>query len=185
MALKSIYDILDDLRARPGLYLGNLYITNPLGSLQAFLIGLSFAELDAGEPSFWGFSRWVTGYVDHMSTSLPWDWLDDHRGHEQSFEDFFTYLDTYRACRIIKVATPTTTDLTPTFYQRDSENRRIEPPLPDSIHIGQFAPSEVFFLGEQYGDCLEMEFPYHSTLSDAISNAHSRWKVPIDKWQAA
>ena len=185
MAASSAYDILDSLRDRPGMYLGDRYERNQFDLFQAFLTGLSLAELDGGNPSFWGFSRWVTGYVDGMSASCPWGWLEARRGQEQSFKDFFLYLDVYRACRIIEIATLTTTDLMPAFYSLDSERRRIAPPIPDSIHIGQFAPSEVFFLGERYGDRLEMHFPYHGSLSDAIDDAHGRWQVPADRWKLA
>ena len=180
----TVYDILDELRERPAMFLGNLYVRNPLATLRAFIHGLQFSEIDGGEPSFWEFNRWVIGYVDEMSNNLPWDWLEDQRGGEQGFQDFFTYLDEYRKCRIVQVASPIIHEFIPRFRRLDSNLDEMAPPIPDSIHIGQFAPSEVFFLAEMYGDKMEMEFPYPNTIDGAIAEARSRWSVPETPWNS-
>ncbi|MEL6603593.1 MAG: hypothetical protein AAFP20_10265 [Cyanobacteria bacterium J06614_10] len=178
----TVYEILDELRERPAMFLGNNYIHSPLTALQAFICGLSFSNIDGGEPSFWGFNRWVTSYVNNMSKSLPWEWLAEERGEQQGFQDFFSYLEKYHTCQIVQVATPTTHNLVPRFRYLDSDLSEIAPPIPNSIHIGQFAPSEVFFLAETYGHNMEKDFPYHTTIEDAIASAQLRWSIPETKW---
>ncbi|HVS39835.1 MAG TPA: hypothetical protein VMS17_30030 [Gemmataceae bacterium] len=176
---KTIYELLDALRVRPALYLG--YTT--IGHLSAFLSGLTFAKIDPGIPSVWGFNRWITGRVKGISTNLPCVWLEEKLGAEAALEAYFRYLDEYRACKEVEVAFASNAKLIPRFYLMDAEGNNQPPPLPDKLYVGQFAPSKVFFLGEVYGDDTERSFPYHRTMKSAIAEAKSRWSVPVSAWK--
>jgi hypothetical protein len=173
---KTIYELLDVLRVRPALYLGKSSISH----LQAFLSGLGFANLDPGKPSIWGFTRWITGRVNGISITLPWDWLEAELGTKASLEAYFRYLDEYRACTEVELAFASNIKRTPLGYSLDSEGR--SQPLPDGLYVGQFAPSKVFFLAELHGEKTEISFPYYGEIRSAIEDAKSRWGVPFSAW---
>jgi len=53
LEITSIYELLDLARDRPGMYgIGGRSFT----LLQPFLAGLSYSELDPGDPPFWDFA---------------------------------------------------------------------------------------------------------------------------------
>ena len=179
LEFKTVYELLDTLRPRPALYLGQ----SSIGHLSAFLSGLSFANLDPGVPSIWGFNRWITARVKGISTNLPCMWLEEKLGPEAALEAYFHYLDEYRVCKESEVALATSAKLIPRFFLGDSAGNKLSPPLPDRLFVGQFSPSKVFFLGEDYGDNVERCFPYHTTMKAAIAEARSRWSVPVSAWK--
>ncbi|HEY9750628.1 MAG TPA: hypothetical protein V6C63_18245 [Allocoleopsis sp.] len=173
----SIYDVLDALRKCPGMYLGNRG-KKSFVALIAFITGLDFAELDEGEPPFWKFSRWITGRIEGMSTTLPWEWMDEKYGSEQAFEQFFNLLDEYRTCRIICVAKTTIQVHKSTFH--NSEPINSEKPI--EVYIAQFVPSDVYSLVEVYINKRYEYFPYHKSIHEAKEKAKSQWGVLDDEW---
>jgi hypothetical protein len=175
----TVYELLDAIRPRPAMWLGHASI----GHLSAFLSGLSFADLDPGSPSIWGFTRWITARVDGISANLPCMWLEENLGTEAALEAYFRYLDEYRVCKEIEVAVARLAQLIPRFFVVDSAGNKQSPPSPDRLYVGQFAPSKVFFLGEDYGGNVERCFPYHRTLKGAIAEAKIRWSVPVSAWK--
>jgi hypothetical protein len=179
---RTIYEILDALRVRPALFLGNLHRRHPFATLLAFLDGLSFADIDPGSPPIWLFSRWITARVDRISTNLPWDWLEEQLGGDGAYAAYFQYLDEYRACREIEVARAEGVDLVPRFWRVDSKGGRVSPPIPERLYVEQWAPSRVFFLAEVYGTSVERCFPYHRSVEGVVEEAHSRWSVPASAW---
>ncbi|MDY6902681.1 MAG: hypothetical protein SWZ49_32110 [Cyanobacteriota bacterium] len=64
---KDIYEILDDLRKRPSIYLGS---KKSLTALVAFFSGLRFAQMDEGNPPFCEFSRWISRKIG----GSPFQW---------------------------------------------------------------------------------------------------------------
>lgn len=173
----SIYDVLDALRKRPGMYLGNRG-KKSFVALIAFITGLDFAGLDEGEPPFWKFSRWITGRVEGMSTTLPWEWMDEKYGGEQAFELFFDLIDEYRTCRTICVAKATIQVHKSTFY--NSEPTTLEKTI--EVRIFQFVPSNVYFVVEVCVDKHYEHFPYHKSVHEAKEKAKSRWGLVDDEW---
>ena len=71
--------------------------------------------------------------------------------------------------------------LRPTFRVLDREWRPHPPPVPDAIFLGQFAPSDVYFLGEVYGEKLYPAF--HPTAQAVIEEARKRWGVGPEAWE--
>ncbi|GAB4211723.1 MAG: hypothetical protein OHK0012_04740 [Synechococcales cyanobacterium] len=179
---KTVYEILDALRRRPALFLGNPFHRHPFATLQAFLNGLMFSNLEPGIPSVWLFSQWITARIDGISTTLPWDWMAEHLGCESAYMTYFQYLDEYRACREIEVAQTRATTFVPQFWCADTDGNPMSPSIPDRIYIGQGDPSEVYFLAEVYGTHVEQCFPYQRSVADAIEEAQSRWGVSASAW---
>ncbi|MDX1947649.1 MAG: hypothetical protein SFU86_19785 [Pirellulaceae bacterium] len=179
---RTVYEILDALRVRPALFLGNLHRRHPFATLLAFLDGLSFADIDPGTPPIWLFSRWITARVDGISTNLPWDWLEEQLGGDGAYAAYFQYLDEYRACLEVEVARPEGVELVPRFWRVDSKGCQVSPPIPERLYVGQWAPSEVFFLTEVYGASVERCFPYHRSVEGVVEEAQSRWSVPASAW---
>lgn len=178
---KTMYEIVDALRARPAMFIGNVFFNEPFATFLAFLHGLSFAEIDPGMPSIWGFNRWITARVRGISTVLPSDWLHKKYGSKRALEVYLRYLDEYRACKEIEIASMEPVDLVPTFTIRDAN--AVTPPQPTRLFIGQYYPSKVFFLGEQYGDTIERWFPYHRAEKGVVEQAKSRWNAPVSAWR--
>src|SRR5207253_1357740 len=129
---ESVYHLLDHLRARPALFLGNWYLRHPFTALMSYLAGLRFSTLAPGSPSFWGFSQWITAHAS-LSTNLPWDDLEERLGEEQAFVDYFRYLDEYRGCREVTVAGPSEPQVTPRIYLLDEQGNKMAHPVPDAI----------------------------------------------------
>ncbi|MDB5347320.1 MAG: hypothetical protein JWP89_5697 [Schlesneria sp.] len=178
----TIYDVLDEFRKRPALFVGNMVLKDPFPIFLGFLQGLQFSDKDPGKPSVWEFSRWLTGRVSNISVNMRFEWLHAELGSKAAYEAFFEYLDEYRACNEIEVATARPVEFTPTFHLLDSEGNRKAPPQPDRLYVGQFSPSDVYFLGEIYGTSTEHCFPYHRTAKAAKVEAKEKWGVPMSAW---
>jgi hypothetical protein len=92
----KLYDLLDSLRKRPGMYFGKASIT----LLNAFLDGYGtfHEQIDYGTPSFEGFNDFVDNYYGNYS-SAGWKnkILSAHyNNEEEALEWFFKILDEYR-----------------------------------------------------------------------------------------
>lgn len=177
----TVYDIIDGLRQKPGLFVGAL-TDRPFEILSAFLAGLSWSKIDPGTPDVWGFWRWITARIDGISKNLPDQWLLEKHGSAAAYEAFFDYLDEYRACKEIEISVLNSASMAPGTHLRDYMGSIHSPPKPDKIYVGQYSPSNVFFLGEVYGDNIECWFPYHQTANDAMEDARRMWGVPLSAW---
>jgi len=177
----DIYELLDALRKRPGMYLGNSGRSS-FNTLIAFVTALEFANLEKGSPSFWGFSRWITGRVDGMSTSMPWYWMEHEWGNEKAFEMFFELLDEYRTCKSICLCRAIIREHKPKFFALSSDGKRIEPEKPFEVCVSQFAPANVYYLLEIYMNRHYEYFPYYHSIDRVKKEATSRWGVLNNEW---
>jgi hypothetical protein len=92
----KLYDLLESLRKRPGIYLGKASIT----LLEAFLNGYEtfHEQIDYGNPSFDGFNDFIDNYYGNYSTA---GWKNKilaahYNNEEEALEWFFKILDEYR-----------------------------------------------------------------------------------------
>jgi hypothetical protein len=92
----KLYDLLESLRKRPGMYLGSASIT----LLKAFLDGYGtfYEQIDYGNPSFDGFNDFVGKFYGKHTTA---GWknliLADHYGNEkEALDRFFVLLDEFK-----------------------------------------------------------------------------------------
>ncbi len=181
----SIYEILDEYRLRPAMFVGNLCRSSPFTALQAFLGGLRFASIDPGDPPFWDFSRWITARVADMSESLPWDWLVERCGEDLAYSEFFGYLAEYRQCKVAKLEIAVGETPSPSYFRVGSHGERVTPSLPSLLFVGRFTPSLVYFLGEEYADVTEWNFPYRRSRDAVIEEARHRWGISASAWRLA
>ena len=96
---ETLYQVLDKMRERPALYIGEYSITALYHFVQGF-----FMACDGGTkevPNFDGFNNFVGKYYGEYTTA---GWknliLSDHFGNEQeALRQFYTLLDAFRAMR--------------------------------------------------------------------------------------
>jgi hypothetical protein len=104
---EDLYVMLDKIRSRPGMWLGEYKIT----LLRSFIDGYQHAENGEREeqPSFDGFNDFIGGYYGKFTTP---GWknliLEAHNGDEEkALDQFFIFLDEFRAMK----GTPNSRDI--------------------------------------------------------------------------
>jgi hypothetical protein len=92
----NLYDVLNKMRERPAMYLGNISITR----LEAFINGFLYAQNGETQekPSFNGFNDFVDKYYNNFDVA---GWrnkiLADHYGNqEEAITQFYKLLDEFR-----------------------------------------------------------------------------------------
>jgi len=185
---KTYYDVLDAVREFPVAFLGGVNEDWIRGTrmprLQAFLSALHFAGLDDGEPPFVDFGFWFSVHVDGIDDShnMPFHWLEEReRGGDSAFDFFFARLDEYRACQVAAVER-STGPFAPTFTVGADNPRR--PDDPESIVLGRFAPSKVFFWQEVRPAETVRRRPFFRSLAAARKAASQWWGIERTSWSA-
>ncbi|MBS1797468.1 MAG: hypothetical protein JSS81_26835 [Acidobacteria bacterium] len=181
----DIYDLLEALRKRPGLYLGS-FGDYSFKCLHSFLSGLSISKHQQIEfHSFWEFGRWVSARLEDWSTSMPFYQLEEELGNDAAFERYFELLDEFKACEQVCHEKALILEThKPNFYQipPDDIHGRIEPEKPLVICVGQYAPSNVFYLYEIYADRSEKHYPYQNSVEEVKAETKRRWSVAENEW---
>ncbi len=94
--IKTIYDLLDLLRVRPGMWIGYSAITR----LEGFRIGIhaAHASLETETPPFHSFHDWVAARLGRQKNGHGWSsMLLEVCGDEgAAFERFWIELDAFR-----------------------------------------------------------------------------------------
>lgn len=97
----NIYDLLDRMRQRPGLYLGVKSISRLSAFLDGYVLAFDDASLalEMGDPSFARFSEWVAQTQGQPESIASWNdlilWeVDDE---EIAVDEFYKLLDKFRA----------------------------------------------------------------------------------------
>lgn len=174
----TVYDTLDSVQNNPGMMLGGLDANAINGTkmmrLQAFLSGLTFAQLDHGEPPFSSFSWWLSASVDWINNThnAPFHELEQHFPQDEAFDFFFERLDEYRSCKVVEVCR-STGPFTPKTNRLNSGE--LLPPT--AVIVGQFKPSLVFFWGIEGSSGIEPLGPFYATLESAKSAAEEAWGI--------
>lgn len=180
----NIYEILEAVRKRPAMYFGSSDF-HELHELQAFIAGLTLDRWKTSEkPPFREFGNWIVARFN-WSTTAPFYELEKKFGSDNVFEKYFELLDEYKVCRetCLEKALILETHK-PTFYKIPPEDiyGRIEPEKPLLICVGQYAPSNVYYLFEIYPDRFEKHFPYQNSVEKVKEHAKRRWSVEINEW---
>ncbi|MDB5148593.1 MAG: hypothetical protein JWQ57_2613 [Mucilaginibacter sp.] len=100
--LDNIYDILDRLKQRRAMFLGN---EHTFQSLHSFINGYMLAGgihkvNENGLPDFSCFNTWLLGHLKkHYGEAGGWHWQISNRNpdnDEKAFEEFFHYLELFK-----------------------------------------------------------------------------------------
>jgi hypothetical protein len=98
----NIYTILDQLKVRKAMFLGNDFTFKSLDSFIAgFAMAASSKQLQTnGYPDFSNFSTWLLGHLNsHFGLGGGWCWQISNRHPKDdtgAFEEFFYFLDIFK-----------------------------------------------------------------------------------------
>lgn len=102
----NIYPLLNHLKLRKAMYLGNSFNFNSLESfISGFTMAASDEQMETNDfPNFSYFSTWLLGHLDkHFGLSGGWYWQISNRNpnnDKKAFEEFFTFLEVFKASKI-------------------------------------------------------------------------------------
>src|SRR5689334_18964738 len=172
---KTVYELLDALRIRPGMFLGG----KSIDLLQAFLSGLTFADLPSGTPSFWDFTQWFCVRARRQSSSFPWHHIEESLGTERAVDAFFEYLDEYRSNTPRELAR-----VQPPFHPEFLlvvNGERVDPEIPEHISLVELTPSSVIFVCEHYAGSNKPVALAFATINEACVAAETKWGIAPDR----
>ena len=100
-AIRTIYDVLEVVRVRPGMWIGNPSVT----SLQVFLSGFragidaAHASLEIETPPFREFHEWIASRLGMRMNGKGWATMlrEAHRSEVAALEQFWLELDAFRS----------------------------------------------------------------------------------------
>jgi hypothetical protein len=104
----NIYTVLEQLKIRKAMYLGNDFTFK---SLDSFILGFTRAASSKqlqmkGYPDFGYFSTWLLGHLkSHFGLSGGWHWqiTNRHPGDDAwAFEEFFYFLEMFKSSLVYK-----------------------------------------------------------------------------------
>jgi hypothetical protein len=106
LAQPNIYKVLDHIKTRPGMFLGNNWGLDALNSFIAgFQMAASTTQMELDEfPNFGYFNTWIIGHLDkHFGQSGGWHWQISNRNpdnHQQAFDEFFYFLEIFKKSKM-------------------------------------------------------------------------------------
>ncbi|MBS1661765.1 MAG: hypothetical protein JST68_12030 [Bacteroidetes bacterium] len=98
----NIYTILNHLKVRKAMYLGNDFTFQSLDSfISGFAMAASSSQLQAeGYPDFSYFNTWLLGHLkNHSGLGGGWYWQISNRhpnDETEAFDEFFDFLDVFK-----------------------------------------------------------------------------------------
>jgi hypothetical protein len=105
--IRTIYDLLDLLRVRPGMWIGVPSITRLDLFIAGFRVGIhsAHASLEDEAPPFQEFHDWITASIGRHKNGHGWsDMLLEACGDEQAaFDRFWIELDAFRLAATTRV----------------------------------------------------------------------------------
>lgn len=164
----DIYEVLERIRLRPGMYFGQP-ATLPL--LQALLTGMGMHRGDWTLDLF-DLRWWLAVRVGESQNNMIMHWLTEQHGPEGAFEIFFEHLDEFRT-NSAELTHENTGPLKPRFHHLDGG----EPMLPERLLVGRFMPSGVYFWGLQRQGVLEKQLPFCKSAATAKRLAAESWEL--------
>ena len=182
---KSVYELLDAARERPGMYgIGG----KSFRLLQTFLAGLSYGNLDPGEPSVWDFPLWADVRKNDYGASMCFRWLRSSTTDEEAYDVWFRLLDEYRACREEEIARlpGTLVRHRPAFQIIDGVERPYVYPVPAAVVLGHYPPSSVFCAAEVFPDRTEKLWDsFRPTIEETMDVVRKEWSLEPRQWKLA
>ncbi len=187
--IKTIYDLLDLVRTRPKMYLGNNGIT--LTALMALVTGYNFAcfyngvELDEGTPPYSHFLHWITYRLFGKPNNLPWEFMEDQLGQSVAFSTFFDMLDEFHSlqpCLLARIQPNSKHQLTGKVLinqgnPEDSSHR----PVPSNITIVGYPIVSVCFMNYEYCD-RPTDAKVYDSLKEALKFVNTDIGIQTSEW---
>ncbi len=182
----DIYELLEKLRQRPAMYLGNTSDCSFM-CLQSFLRGLYLSNNYKNEiefHSFLEFGRWVPARLGNRST-MPFHQMLEDLGNDKAFEKYFELLDEFNSCKdlylekaiILKSHKANFYTIPP-----DDIYGSVEPEKPLMVCVAHYSPSNVYYLAEIYPNHTKKN-PHYQNSADAVKlYAKETWSISEDEW---
>jgi hypothetical protein len=152
--MKNLYDLLERMRERPAMYLGEKRIS----SLRTFIDGYHFATLEHNissieNPPLGVLNLWMANKFGWGETSAGWNsiLLIESQGDEaKALDHFFDLLPEFRKVSPQWMGSLTITQDHRTYYQTDQArrivlsidengNRSTQIPIPDQVYVVEFS----------------------------------------------
>jgi len=174
---KNVFDWLDEVRKRPGMYLGET--SKPLEDLQMLVHGYSTAlhahNLIEDGPSMDHFSTWLR-FKTTWSTSCGWARaIATHSTSAAALASFFSFVDEFRRLIPFTLSTVALTDCHQPTGKRSKIGFDGRIPKPDRIDAVRYTPEPIHFLRFYYGPCVTNRHTlYTSDGSDATTLNHAK-----------
>lgn len=94
----GVYELLDKIRRRPGMYIGYHSPTHLHSFLSGFLMGTGSALKTSETPHFNEFQDWVAGKFNYYESTSGWAYMieDQREDKEEALHLFFELLDEFR-----------------------------------------------------------------------------------------
>lgn len=106
--ITSIYELIDLIKVRPGMYIGD----NKISTLYTFLGGYQFASMvhniedEKVFPPFWYFHDWVKEKFNWFESTAGWKNIileENNFDEEKALMDFFRIIDEFRKLQPIRM----------------------------------------------------------------------------------
>lgn len=101
LMVQDIYSLLEKMKVRPGMYLGN----SKISSMDNFLNGFNFAEMITGKrlkkefPPFWYFHEWVMDKYKYNESTAGWKNIiltENENNEEKALQIFFDMIEEFK-----------------------------------------------------------------------------------------
>ncbi len=180
----SVYDLLDVIRKKPGLFIGEASITALRAYIDGFLAGLRGIGQRLGdeEPQFDGFFDWIAARYGFEESTIGWKaiLLQAAGREDAALARFFEELDEFRLDRIEvfrRAAEPMGTT-----HRRTCAGLTEELPV-QAFEVEGYLRSPVFYLvqilpGERYRSSF-----FHD-IDGALEEAEQRYGISAGAWQS-
>jgi hypothetical protein len=178
LSIQTIYDVLDEMRKRPGMYFGR---PGTIALLDAVLLGRSLFTLQPEDPPLQDFRTWfavrneaIRPGIRDTSEKLALD-----RTFPPTIGTPCCVCLEYRSTRVELLCEsrgPFVARFTVGFEQQIPEQ-------PGRIVVGRFAPGHIHFWATETGAVLEKGIPFCRSVQQAQKLARERWKIPARSWR--
>jgi hypothetical protein len=181
--LHTVYDLLDVVRRRPGMYIGEPSIL----ALQTFLSGFFLAlrsvgaDIGDGSPPYQDFHDWIAARHGLRESTSGWAriLLSAAGSEETALDRFFTELDEFRRDRIIVLRSARVPRGT---VHRRCVGSACHELRVKGLELEAYGRSPVYYLVELL-PAERWRGSYHRSLADALRVAEEIHRVPERAWR--
>lgn len=172
----NIYELIDKIRLRPALYIGNHSVTRLNSFLHGYVCALHDFKIEMTEkPQFHNFHDWVAMRLNRYEGTSGWCNMllkAENGDEEKALERFFVYLDEFkqRQAKIVFWAVPDATKIWHYKIVDIAKDEQIAVPPPPLVQIVKYNDDKgvfIRYIGEN-GEPVDREM-YCQDLDDAFS----------------